>query len=379
MLKSARATTGYMHGLDVIRVVTAVAVVFVHTRDWFASGRQTWWLNEVLHTAVLEPLRVDSLMAWLAVSFFFVISGIVVTHAAGHERPAQFVARRAVRILPALWAVIMLAWLAVAAGFTQHAPEASQADARLLVDNLTLLNFLTGTPAVDAVTWTLVVQIAFYAFVAATIPLARRWPWLPPALGVAAVSVALSALSIVDTPAEHTARVIVGYVPVLFLGQLIALTRAGRLTPIAALGYGMAQMWLFLRGDLGSDAVPSLPGYPQIVVWIVLLTLICTRLNGSVVRARWISACAKRSYAVFLLHVPVFYLTPPLLSTTAGTTVAFFVALAALVVTSELLYRFVELPSARWYRRWEKRRDAGRSPGRHRGEGRRADRAIVVP
>jgi exopolysaccharide production protein ExoZ len=355
----------YLHGLDVLRVVASIAVVYVHTRDWFASGQRPWRLHEWLTRAVFEPLHVQSLLAAFAVSTFFLISGLVVTQAALKERVAQFVARRSVRILPALWVVLLAVWIAAKAGLKPGVQGNGELDVPALLANMLLLNFFVpNTPALDLVAWTLVVQISFYAFVAATIPLARRWPWLPPALSVAAVSIALSVVATEDSPALHTARTIITLVPVLFVGQLIALVRLRRLHPLAAFGYAALLMLLFVRADLTSEHTPAIPGYAQIVVWVTLLTIIATRWRGRFASSPWIAAFAERTYAIFLVHVPVFYVTPQLLFTAAGTPLAFVVALLGVAITAELLYRFVERPVARWYRAWERSRARTHGKGR---------------
>ncbi len=344
--------TGYLHGLDWLRVIASAAVVYAHTRDWFTYGHQTWWVNDVLNAAVLDPLRVGSLMAPLAVTTFFLISGLVVTYAALKESPGRFLARRMVRLVPALWVVLLVVWLLTTCGLDAGV---AAGDVGTLLTNMALLNFATGTPGLDLVTWTLVVQVPGYFLVAATIPLLRRWPWLPPALTLTLLSVLMSVVHNEDAPSAHTARVVVTLLPIMVIGQVIALTRLGKLPPGAGIGYAALAWLLVVRGDLTSDFTPAVPGYPQMVVCIALLTIICGRLTGGVVGARWVKALADRTYAVFLLHVPVLYLTPHLLSTTAGTTLAFAVAMVGIAVTADLLYRFVEKPTVRWYRGWENR------------------------
>lgn len=347
--------TGYLHGLDWLRVIASAAVVYAHTRDWFAHGRETWWVNGALNTAVLDPLRVGSLMAPLAVTTFFLISGLVVTYAAQKETPGRFLARRMVRLVPALWVVLIAVWLLTRFGLDAGARGAGAADVGTLLTNLTLLNYATGSAGLDLVTWTLTVQVPFYFLVAATIPLMRRWPWLPPALSLTLLSVLMSVVHNEDSSSAHTARVVVTLLPVMVIGQVIALVRLGKLPLPAGIAYGCLAWLLVVRGDLTSDFTPAVPGYPQMVVCIALLTIICSRLTGGVVGAHWVKALADRTYAVFLLHVPVLYLTPHLLSTTAGTTLAFVVAMVGIAVTADLLYRFVEKPTVRWYRRWENR------------------------
>ncbi|TDV50891.1 acyltransferase family protein [Actinophytocola oryzae] len=344
---------GYLHGLNALRIVASVAVVYDHFRGWFASGQQRWTFDEKASATVFGPLRLDSLVGAFGIGTFFIVSGVVITYAAQRESPGRFVARRAVRILPAMWVVLLAVW--VVARTNTPIGVTGPVTVGDLFANLTLANFFfSGNAGLDLVTWTLAVQISYYVFVAATIPLLRRWPWLPPALAVTMISVLLSVLHD-DGVATHMLRVVVTFLPILFIGQVIALVRLGRLHPLAGLAYGVLQWLLLVRADLTSDLTPAIPGYGRLVVCIALLVIVVCRLTGGVVAGRWTRGVANRTYAVFLVHVPVLYVTPHLLSTTTGTTLAFFVATLASAVIADLLYRFVEAPCVRRYRKWENR------------------------
>lgn len=344
----------YLHGLSVLRILASVTVVYDHFRGWFASGQQRWTFDENLSATVLGPLRLDTLIGQFGILTFFIVSGLVITYAAQRETPGRFAARRAARILPAMWVVLLAVW--IVARFNVPIGVTGPVDVGDLFANLTLANFfVSGHPGLDLVTWTLAVQITYYVFVAATIPLMRRWPWLPPALAVTLVSVLLSVVNDESSVTAHMLRVIITFLPVLFIGQLIALVQLGRLHPLAGLAYGVLQWLLMVRADFTSDVTPAIPGYTRMVVLIALLVIVCCRLTGGLVAGRWARGVANRTYAVFLVHVPVLYVTPHLLSTTTGTTLAFFVAIVATAVIADLLYRLVEAPGVRWYRRWENR------------------------
>lgn len=345
---------GYYQGLDVMRIVASIAVVYTHTRDWFGVGAQRWRFDDAFTATVMAPLHVDAYLVPLGVTTFFLVSGLVITQAAFRESPGRFLFRRAARTLPAMWVVLVIVWLVARAGI--QIGVSGEVTAGTLFTNMTLTNFFfSGIPGLDLVTWTLVVQFAFYLFVAATIPLLRRWPWLPPALSAALVAVLLSVVSTESPVALHTTRVVVTLLPIIFIGQLIGLVRLGKLHPAAALAYGTVHWLLLVRGDLTSDFTPAVPGYTQMVVCIALLAIVCCRMPGGWVTGRWLRETANRTYAVFLVHVPVLYVTPHLISTPAGTTLAFLVAMAGTAVTADLVYRFVEAPAVRWCRRWENR------------------------
>ena len=342
-------------GLDVLRIVASLAVLYTHARDWFEAGGQRWRFDEVLTAAVMAPLRLDAYLVPLGVTTFFLISGLVITQAAFRESPGQFLLRRATRTLPAMWAVLLVVWLVALAGVPIGVT--GEVTVHTLFANMTLTNFFVpGSTGLNLVTWTLVVQFVFYLFVAATIPLLHRWPWLPPALSVTLVSVLLSVVRTESPVAMHTLRVVVTLLPILFIGQLVSLVRLGRLHPLAGLAYAVLHWMLLVRGDLTSDHTPGVPGYPQMLVWIALLAIVFCRMPGDGPAVRWLRGAAKRTYAVFLVHVPVMYVTPHLISAPEGSTPAFLVAMAGTAVTADLLYRFVEAPAVRWFRGWEKRR-----------------------
>lgn len=345
---------GYYPGLDVLRIVAALVVFYDHARDWFTSGAQRWWFDDVFTSGVVEPLALGDHLGPLAISTFFVVSGFVITNAAFRESPGRFLARRAMRIVPALWVVLLIIWFVARAGIP--IAVTGTADTSTLLTNLTLTNlFFSGEPALDAVTWSLVVQVVYYLYVAVTIPLLRRWPWLPSILAVALAGVLLSVVRAEVPVAAHTVRVVVTFLPILFIGQLIALVRLGKLHPLAGTAYGVLHWLLLVRGDLTSYFTPAVPGYPQSVVCIALLVIVCTRISGGEVAGRWVRAVANRTYAVYLVHVPVLYVTPHLLSTSAGTTLAFLTVVAGTAVTADLLHRVVEVPAVRLFRRWENR------------------------
>ncbi|RZS37474.1 peptidoglycan/LPS O-acetylase OafA/YrhL [Herbihabitans rhizosphaerae] len=351
--------TGYLPGLDLLRIIASVFVVYLHARDWYVSGQhEISGVDEVARATLFEPFHISGPIGFIALGPFFLISGIVVTQAALKESVPQFLGRRGIRIMPALWVLVLASWLMVLAEWLPVEGGRGELDLPALLANLTFVNFFDTSPSVATVAWTLVVQIPFYFFVAFTIPLLRRWPWLPPAIGIALVSVLLTIVNTEQTPAMHTSRVIIGFAPALFIGQLIGLVRAERLHPVAAVGYGVIQFLLFVRGDLTSEHTPPFDGYPRALVLTLLMVLIFAAIDGPALRGKWIPWTAKRTYAMYLVHIPAMYVPPKLLGVANGSLVAILVGLVALVVLTELLYRYVEAPIARWYRNREKAHQA---------------------
>jgi peptidoglycan/LPS O-acetylase OafA/YrhL len=93
--------------------------------------------------------------------------------------------------------------------------------------------------------------------------------------------------------------------------------------------------------------------------------VLLTKANGRFVRSRWITAVSLRTYAVYLVHLPVMYAVLGQLAPRLGSTPATLIGLVGVALTAEALYRFVEYPAERLYRRWEKARRARAEASQH--------------
>ncbi|HWE91461.1 MAG TPA: acyltransferase [Pseudonocardiaceae bacterium] len=353
----------YLYGLDALRMVAALIIVFAHINLWYLASHQTWPAQRALDV-LTGPLQTP--IDFVGLAAFFLISGVVITQVGLALPPGRFLVRRAVRITPALWAGVILSWLLLNGHAMTAEGGASSAGLNSLLSNMFLANYATpNTVTVLPVTWTLLVEIAFYLFMAATMRLMRTRPWLVPAIGAAALSVGLSVVHVETPPILHVVRVILTYLPILFLGQLIGLVRARRLHPLAAIGYGGLFYLLFLRADLTSSFTPGVPDYERELILALLVVVLLTKANGRFVRSRWITAVSLRTYAVYLVHLPVMYAVLGQLAPRLGSTPATLIGLVGVALTAEALYRFVEYPAERLYRRWEKARRARAEASQH--------------
>lgn len=139
--------------LDVIRVVASVAVVLWH---WTFSG---WASAEQPTPGVrFEALSQLTRHGFTAPQVFFFISGFVIVASAQTATPWTYLRARVIRLVPVFWLMCTVTWLVVR-DHTVFGPLG--ADTWLL--NMTFLTSIAGGPFVDAVYWTLTVEIAFYA------------------------------------------------------------------------------------------------------------------------------------------------------------------------------------------------------------------------
>ncbi|MBY8850921.1 acyltransferase family protein, partial [Saccharothrix sp. MB29] len=305
---AAERGTGYLHGLDLLRVFASSSVVVTHLVAWFSFARQPFWVAQGVESGVVGPLRLNPRLSFLGVALFLVVSGVVVTHVAGRERPAQFLRRRVVRLAPLLWVVTLLAWVMINLGLRVSATPQEDLGVGDLLGGLVLANFF-WTPQVplSEVAWTLPVQLGFYCYVAATIPVLRRMPWLPP---LAAVPLCFTILLVTGGP-DPLVGFNLGqfgvYLPLLCVGQLISLVHSGKVGPYAGTAIGVAHYALFVWADKAGEYTFQGESVVRTVLLAVLATIVLVTVSGPVSRSRVVRSWAKRTYAVYLVHQIALY------------------------------------------------------------------------
>ncbi|GGM57598.1 acyltransferase [Longimycelium tulufanense] len=353
----------YVPGVPLLRMIGAVAVVYTHLAYWYQARGYEWSLAMVLNTSIVESLHLIDHFEAFGLSLFLVISGLVITQAASKEAPGQFGTRRAVRLLPALWVALLLALLLVNTGLLNPGSGRGPASFGDLLGNMTLIEFFLS-PHVILIgpTWTLVVQISFYTFVALMIPVLRRWPWIVPAVGATLSSVVLSLVWDLEGSTHLWIGVIAAYMPMLFIGQVIMLAWTGRVPGWAAALLGSIHFLLFVRADMIGRYVAIGDARPRTLFIAVLLVLVLLNASGRIARHRATSIFAARTYCLYLLHQMALYPVLDWAFPTLGEIPALLLAFATTAVVTEAMYRFIEAPVSRHYRRWEKNRRKPATP-----------------
>lgn len=346
----------YLHGLDLLRVLASVLVVYTHVAGWFSTRGHEWWASAWVDTDVINPLHLNPNLSFVGVCTFLVVSGLVVTHVADRETSPQFLRRRLVRIFPMLLLVSLAAWIMINIGVYTSESKQSSMDVLDLLSGSTLFGFFT-TPELIIIgpAWTLLVQVFFYAFVAATIPLLRRHAWLPPALAAVLVIVVLGLTSTGEDVATRRFGIIAAYFPVLIIGMLISLVRAGKVPKAAGIGIGAVHFLLFVWADRIGRHFHTGTEHPRTLALVVCVVILAMAAGDRVSRAKLTRSWSARTYAIYLLHPLCLYPMLDGLSEDLGRDVALLLALVLLAVVTELTHRFFEAPVNRWVRAREKR------------------------
>lgn len=366
--------------LDTMRAVGSIAVVATHTSFW--AGAYT--SHGVWGTALS---RLD-----VGVAIFFVLSGFLLSRpylaraSQGMPRPGtgRYLWKRALRILPVYVVAATSALLLL--------PENDGADLGLWQRTLTLTDLYSSNrlPAGLTQMWSLSTEVAFYLALPALMLIAvggSRAGRLAPArvLALLAVLVAIT-IAWILTLSEHVSgsdRLVLQWLPTylswfsvgiaLALGQvLLASGQSGRLSGTAwlrDLGRAPGACWgaalaLFVVAST-PVAGPSLLVPPTlgeavtknllyaVIAGLIILPGIFAAPSGRYIRtASWpvFRHLGHISYSVFCIHLVVLECV---MRWTGYEVFAghgwqiFVLTLAASLVISEVLYRFVELPFMR--------------------------------
>jgi peptidoglycan/LPS O-acetylase OafA/YrhL len=293
--------------LDGLRALAALGVVVHHS--WQYSGRSPavlgiWWQGLAL-----------------GVALFFCLSGFLVyapwARAALHPearvpRPGRFYALRAARILPLYWLTIAAA-VAVLHG-TGHWRLVE--DWRLLGFGVLAQNYVPSMAGkLNPPTWTLVVEVSFYALVpligwlALRVARGRRHA----RLGQLAVLLALTAGSVAWAAATTAPPVVrttlLDVIGLFCVGMAARVLVEGRRVP-RSLGHalligGAALVWLHATGRLGAPLGGALRDLPA-GVGFAAICVACAQPDAPRLLAwRPLAWLGTLSYGIYLWHYVV--------------------------------------------------------------------------
>lgn len=354
--------------LDGLRGLALLLILVWHFVAGAADTTQAWgaWLNRAFH------------LTWTGVDLFFVLSGFLIGGILLDQRDARnlfrvFYARRALRIVPMYYIVVLLFALAVRLEIPSRFPPLQELFDHphplwvylSFTQNLAMTHSGIWGPPWLGVTWTLSVEEQFYLLLPLMIRLIPRrvLPWTLLTLALAAPLARLALLQhhpfawlpgFVWTPCRADA-LLAGTLGAWLIRQPAAnawLRRPGLARRAVLLALLIGVIVLHQRIDSFFSAGMMVFGYSWMAVFFLGLILVAASDPHSVAAkvGRWapLRALGKISYTVYLFHVIMNSLAhglilgqPPTLSNAADGAVT-ALALVVTLALAALSWRFFE-------------------------------------
>lgn len=361
----------YQPRLDGIRAIAVTLVLLVHCVPLPADGSRVAW-----------ALRHTLSNGWLGVDLFFALSGYLITSILlrARTRPhyfRNFYARRALRIFPLYYAVLLLLWML--APLLPFGPFEPVWPYLTYTSNLAVV-FGRAEWAPLGHTWSLAIEEQFYLFYPLLVLRLRTGSlrtllWATIALSPL-VRVATNALTFPG--ASYFATFC--RLDVLAMGALIAVEFAERRTISAAairklrvafvaLAAGTAALWLTKQLDFRSVFF-NLVGVSVVdgaaALFICLAAIAPPQRLDRLLRNRLALATGRISYGIYVLHVPLVLLTkavvfPRLADTWGRTLVVAAVSIGATFAIASVSWIAFERPLLRLKERFQEPEDAPRT------------------
>ncbi len=354
-----------IHFIQLLRGIGALLVMQWHLSGfWLSANHETWGPETIWYNWVASPFHLFANGGHLGVILFFLVSGYIITHVSQRETHTQFGVKRVFRILPPLAVAVAIALVFESAlnlhvgilpGFnTGHGFSA-------YFKNVFLLNWILGTGSsyLLAVTWTLVIEVMFYAVTFALLGYSHGSPfgatWVM--FGIWAIFnmwlVHSPQLRHVEDFAVYVAFLIFGRALYLSNRRIISLAEGATLCSAVALCfilfYSVTPVGIQSPEWPGPLLGPTAPAATYLIAVVVFIALMQVQMKRVIQPFRFFGDI---SYSLYLLHIPIgFFIIDQLHKDHYSFTVCFLAGAAGSIAASWVSFRLVEVPSQRLARR----------------------------
>jgi peptidoglycan/LPS O-acetylase OafA/YrhL len=296
-----RTDSSRVPALDLLRLAAVGAVILYHYGFW---GPASHGVPQV----ALPALAPVAQYGFLGVPVFFAISGFVIAYSAEGRTPIGFAIARFSRIYPTFVLCMTLTFVATllfgAGHFEVTAPQ--------WLANLFIAAPMLGQPYVDTSYWSLVIEVVFYAWVAAFMALGL-FPRRIDAIIVVWLAITFANELTIDAPifeklfmADDSGFFAVG----LLIYQHYLGRRDAKLWALSALALGTAVFQAIHKLErLGVHTHGSFD--PRVVAAICIVSLalvfLATRIKNVPLPAATVLAAGGITYPLYLLHMQLGY------------------------------------------------------------------------
>lgn len=355
----ARSASERIEFANTLRGLAAFVVLIAHVgvTYWYHPAIVEW-LTGVPYTKTAAPkfftalnLTYDAIGGY-GVALFFVISGFVIPFSLERYSVKGFLVGRLFRIWPTYWVGFACTLLSIVPGVYFMGGRVAYSARDAVLHFFPPLRALADTTFIDAIVWTLEIELLFYVVCAMAAPLMRRG-------SAALLLVAPAILAVwagVDFVASHGDPWLASrlrffdngapYIVFMFCGVALNLLQRGKIAlttaAVAILGY----YGLFAAANIwgAAQAKAELPVYAA-----ALATFIVSMIAQDWFRPHWIFRfLSDISYPLYVVHGVVgFMLLTAMTRAGWDADLATATTVAVAVLLAYAIHRFVEAPSHR--------------------------------
>jgi peptidoglycan/LPS O-acetylase OafA/YrhL len=337
-----RTDSSRVPALDLLRLAAVGAVILYHYGFW---GPASHGVPQV----ALPALAPFAQYGFLGVPVFFAISGFVIAYSAEGRTPVGFAIARFSRIYPTFVLCMTLTFVATVLFGAGH----FEVTALQWFGNLFVAAPLLGQPYVDTSYWSLVIEIMFYAWVAAFMALGL-FPRRIDAIIVVWLAITFANELTIDAPifeklfmADDSGFFAVG----LLIYEHYRGRRDTRLWALSALALGTAVFQAIHKLErLGVHTHGSFD--PKLVAAICVVSLgivfLATRIKRVPLPAKVVLAAGGITYPLYLLHMQLGYVLFDALAPERHVEAVTCTIVLAAFALAFLVWRFAETPARCW-------------------------------
>ncbi|WP_078862042.1 acyltransferase family protein [Streptomyces sp. NRRL F-5123] len=338
-----------LYALDGLRVLAALSVMLFHYTGIDGASPTVWGANpKHLFPTVFRFTKYGS----LGVQLFFIISGFVICMSAWNRTPGQFVKARFLRLFPAYWFSIIVAYTLWHAVPDHNRTPPSTSDSLM---NLSMFQVPMGARHLVGSYWTLYAELLFYLVF--LLVLTKKldfqrvyvfcWGWLVTSM----LFQQPTGLQIVSTlaPAINTALFVAGI-------TMYLMYRFGADLKLWLL---LGASWLSVQQDMSQHTLKirhqGLHENNTVVIGLItlfyLLILAVALHKLDWVSWRWLTVAGASVYPLYLLHEELGFALIRHLRLHMGTYPTLATTVVLVLALSYVVQRWVERPAYGWLRK----------------------------
>jgi peptidoglycan/LPS O-acetylase OafA/YrhL len=343
----------YFYFLDNLRALAVCLVTLAHLGGWWLGSIGTSIVEFTIYSRITEKLLLYQSAGHLAVLIFFLISGYIIAHVTEYEDTRIFIIKRFFRIFPPLIVCIlaMCVIVAVSRAIGIRDPLGmKEFSFRSVVATMLLVSRPLGIPDFLSVTWTLVIEFAYYIMCSFCMLSPRKTTRI---IGIYLLALASAVIGMLHAPFREFSIHLV-YVLFILVGHSIYYMQVDHKRRFFYGSIGLLSFCSFLAiyDRYFPQKIASLPAV-TLASYCIAIATFCFAMKWLTKTTRFISYLSTISYSLYLYHVPIgSFVAYYIFSCTQSARLAVFAAIGMSIVVAHVANKLIEVPSQKMARRF---------------------------